>query len=254
MHNWKQLFQIDFDEKSPLYFQILTRVKKLVQNGVLLPGEALPSEQEMGEYFNVSRLTMRRAVGDLVEEGWLVRKKGTGTFVAEPNVRTVIPRTLGFSSKMRAMGLNPESRVLKVMRGMAVDEAAIYLRIEIGAPIVEISRVRFVDHEPVMLETTILSEERFPEVINAHLENKSLYAYLLEQYNVSVKSIDQTFRPIMLSSEQCALLNVAPNSLALESSVVAFDENNKVIEFSRSITREDKCQFLFHFRETATQE
>lgn len=254
MHNWKELFKIEFNDWSPIYFQIAMKIKKIVQNGTLLPGELLPSEQEMGDYFNVSRLTMRRAVSELVQDGWLLRKKGMGTYVADPNVRKIIPRTLGFTSKMLAMGLNPESRILN--RGIipATQDIAKHLRINLNDQVIEIYRLRLIDQEPVMLEKTWLSATRFPKLLDADLHNQSLYTFLLSTYQVEVNNIDQNFRPIVLTAEQSAHLGVAKDSLALESTVLAFDKDKHVIEFSRSLTRDDKCQFVFHFREIKKQD
>ena len=113
MRDWKTfLFLEPNAERTPLYHQISLNLRTLIQKGALFPGEMLPSEEEMGTCYGVSRLTMRRAVDDLVREKWLMRKHGVGTFVASPNVTPSIPRILSFSDKMKALGLRPSSRLI----------------------------------------------------------------------------------------------------------------------------------------------
>src|SRR5258708_31666259 len=115
MIDFKANFQIDRQEKVPLYHQIDQNIRALIGDRILQAGAAIPSEWDLSELYGVSRLTVRRALGDLVREGLLTRRHGVGTFVSDPGITRITPSKLSFTHKMRPMGLMPGSNSLKVI-------------------------------------------------------------------------------------------------------------------------------------------
>jgi len=254
MRDWQTIFRIEEqDDKYPLYHQISLSLKTLIQKGVLYPGEMLPSEEEMGGYYGVSRLTMRRAIDDLVRESWLSRKHGIGTFVASPNITPTISRTLSFTDKMRALGLYPSSRLVRQSIIQVPEDISTRLHLTSGTQVIEIIRVRLADNQPIMVESAYLSAELFSGLLTADFSNHSLYESLREKYQVTVAWIDQILEPGLVSEEEAPLLGVKAGSLGLISHVLAFAQDGVAIEYSRSITLAEKCRFMFHFRERAPQ-
>jgi GntR family transcriptional regulator len=249
MSNWKDLIKIDRQAKIPLYHQISQNLRELILDGQVQPGETVPSEWELSDLYGVSRLTVRRALDELAREGWLIRRHGVGTFVANPTVAQIVPGKLSFTQKMRRIGRTPSSRLVSMKVIPAADEVATYLRLEVDTPVTELVRVRLADGEPIMLETACLSQARFPDLTEANLGDGSLYEFLSDRYQVTVVAVDQTLQPILLTSQEAQLLDAEAGSPALLSEVVAFTEDDVPIEYSWSVTRGDKCKFYFRFWE-----
>lgn len=249
MNNWEDLIKIDRQAKVPLYHQISQNLRELILGGQLQPGEAVPSEWELSDLYGVSRLTVRRALGELAREGWLTRRHGVGTFVTNPTMARIAPGKLGFTQKMRQIGRTPSSRLVSIKVIPAADEVATHLGLEAGAAVTELVRVRLADGEPIMLETAYLSQARFPDLTEANLGTGSLYEFLSNRYQVTVVAVDQTLAPILLTTQEAQLLDAEPGSPALLSEVVAFTADDTAIEYSWSVTRSDKCKFYFRFRE-----
>src|SRR5258707_9499336 len=129
MTKWKANFQIDRQEKVPLYHQIGENIRALIGDQTLQAGDTVPSEWDLSELYGVSRLTVRRALDELVHEGLLRRRHGVGTFVADLNVTRITPSKLGFTHKMRQMGLTPGSYIVSVSVIPALPNVAAHLGI-----------------------------------------------------------------------------------------------------------------------------
>ena len=106
------LFKIDLKSKLPLYDQIERNLRDLVVNGHLKPGEAMPGEWDLADLYGVSRLTVRRALDELVRQNWLEKKHGVGTFVRQPTMATIAAGKLSFTEQMRSIGREPSSRYM----------------------------------------------------------------------------------------------------------------------------------------------
>ncbi len=254
MKDWKDLIKIDRHTKLPLYHQITQNLRELITSSQLQPGQGVPSEWELSDLYGVSRLTVRRALDELAREGWLIRRHGVGTFVANPTMAQIVPSRLGFTQKMRQIGRTPSSRLISVKVIPAAAEVATHLGLEVADPVIELVRVRLANEEPIMLETAYLSQARFPNLIEANLGSCSLYECLSERYQTTVVAMDQTLEPVLLTAQEAQLLEAEAGAPALLSEVVAFTEDDTPIEYSWSVTRGDKCRFFFRFREQGNAE
>jgi GntR family transcriptional regulator len=252
MKDWQDIIKIDKQAKVPLYHQINQNLRQLIEGGHLQPGDGVPSEWELSDLYGVSRLTVRRALEELAREGWLTRRHGVGTFVANTKVAQIVPSKLGFTQKMQEIGRLPSSRLISLKVILSPAEVAIHLGLEAGAPVIELVRVRLADDEPIMLETSYLSQARFPDLTEAGLGNHSLYEFLSQHYHTTLVAVDQTLEPTLLTVLEAELLEAEPQSPAMLSEVLAFTTEDTAIEYSRAVTRADKCKFIFHFREGET--
>jgi GntR family transcriptional regulator len=249
IQNPKVLFRINHQSKSPLYNLIEENFHELISSEKLKTGDAIPSEWELSELFNVSRLTVRHALGNLVRQGWLNRRQGVGTFVAKSPLTRLAPSRLSFTEQMRAVGRVPSSRQFYIRVIPATLEVASHLKIAEGDPVIEIRRLRLADGEPIMLETTYLSQARFPGINSlSDFSNTSLYEYLSSQYQINVAATDQTLTPVLLSESEAKDLDSRPRTPAIFSEIEAFTGEGVPIEYSRSITPGDKSKFYFRFR------
>jgi GntR family transcriptional regulator len=245
----KVLFRINRKDKSPLYDLIEQNLRELILREQLNVGEPIPSEWELADLYGVSRLTVRNALDNLTRQGWLVRRHGVGTFVAHPKITEISPNKLSFTEQMRAIGRKPISRLISLHVVEAVAEVANMLNLDQSEPVIEIVRVRLADDEPILLETSYLSQKRFPGLENAtELTFSSLYEWLEVHYQTNVTLMDQTLEPVLLRDEQARYLETQPGTPAMLSKVRAYTNSAEPIEFSWSVTRGDQCRFFFSFR------
>jgi GntR family transcriptional regulator len=249
MNETKALFRINRLDKAPLYDLIEQNLRELILHDQLHMGEAVPSEWELADLYGVSRLTVRNALDNLTRQGWLIRRHGVGTFVAHPKITEITPSKLSFTEQMRAIGRKPSSHLISLRVVPADAEVASQLKLEQGEPVVEIVRLRLADGEPILLETSCLSQKRFPQLEHAtELTSSSLYDWLVTHYQTSVAIMDQTLEPVLLNEAQAHQLETQPGMPAMLSKVLAYTNAVEPIEYSWSVTRGDQCRFYFSFR------
>ena len=244
------LIHIEHQSKQPLYDQIEQNLCELIIKGQLAPGQSLPSENELAELYGVNRLTVRRALDELVRHRWVERRRGIGTFVSQPRAVPIATSRLSFTEEMRAIGLQPGNRLISRKVIPAEGKLVTHLHLAAGAPLVEITRVRLADGIPLLLETAYLSLQRFPGLDqDPAITNGSLYALLVERYNVVVAGMDQTLRPVLLTRVQAQFLGVKPGAPAIASEIVAYTQDGDPVEYSWSVASGDQCEFYFRFRQ-----
>jgi GntR family transcriptional regulator len=245
----KDLFKVDSKSKLPLYDQIERNLRDLVINGHLKPGQTMPAEWDLVELYGVSRLTVRRALDELVRQNWLERKHGVGTFVRQPIMASIAASKLSFTEQMNAIGRKPGSKYVSHRVVPATDKVARALRIEEGDPIIEITRVRLADNVPIMLETACLSITRFPSLADHDwTKDQSLYKMLNEEYGVTISAIDNTIKPVLLTETEARYIKSKAGSPALLSETVAYTRDGTPVEYSWSFSNGDKSEFYFHFQ------
>ena len=168
---------IDKYSPFPIYYQIQEWVKQLIEDGEWKPGDKIPSENELCDKFEVSRMTIRQAINNLVEQGYLYRKRGIGTFVQLPKVEQKLQGMTGFTEDMISRGMNPSSQLLSFRLVPATAKIADRLRIQEGESVYEVRRIRLADDEPIAFETTYLSPALVKD-INEEILQQSLYEHL----------------------------------------------------------------------------
>ncbi len=201
--------------------------------------EPLPSERELMDRFEVSRVTVRHALADLVQRGRVYRVHGAGTFVAEPVVRKEMTLS-SFSEDMAARGLVASSRILAVGREVAGAAVGQQLQLSPAEEVVHLTRLRLANSEPMCLEDTHLPVEIAGDVVTKLHEKSSLYELLHTHAGVRVVRAEQQLRPTVLSREEAALLDVPPLSPALLTTRVTFDERGRRVEYAKSLYRGDR--------------
>jgi GntR family transcriptional regulator len=248
MNFQKEIFRIDPQSKLPLYDQIERNLRDLIINGKMKPGEMMPSEWELVDLYGVSRLTVRRAVDELVRQNWLERKHGVGTFVCQPVTASISASKLSFTEQMKAIGRNPGSRLVNKRVTPATSKISRLLRIQEGEPIIEITRVRLADDTPILLETSCLSANRYPALESlSWTQNESLYKILKDQYGVTVIGLDHTLKPVLLTETEARYLKSRAGAPAILSEIVAFTRNGTPLEYVWSLSNGEKSEFYFHF-------
>ncbi|WP_198683189.1 GntR family transcriptional regulator [Peristeroidobacter agariperforans] len=229
------------DEAStlPLYQQLQRKLRLAIENRVLGADDALPPERDLAEELNVSRITVRKAIDGLVEEGLLIRKQGSGTFVTN-RVEKNFAKLTSFSEDMRARGRKPRSVWLDRAAGTVTPGESLTLRSSPGTPVYRFSRIRYADDAPMAIEyATVLADC----LASVEAVETSLYEALERTGNRPVRAL-QRLRAVLLTAEQAQLLKAQEKDAGLLVERVGFLKDGRAVEFSQSFYRGDIYDFV----------
>lgn len=230
---------------TPLYRQLQRVLREAIEREVLQPEDALPAERELALEFEVSRITVRKAIEALVQEGLVVRRHGSGTFV-RPRVEKSFSRISSFSEDMRARGLTPHSVWLKKFTGTVTPEEALGLRASPGTPVHRFHRIRFADGAPMALEYTTILASCLPSL---DAVKASLYEALAVSGHRPSRAL-QRLRAVLLTAEQARLLRAQSGNAGLLVERVGFHLDGRGVEFSQSYYRGDTYDFVAELKAT----
>src|SRR5690348_10575312 len=190
---------------APKQSEARARVLDLI--GQLAVGEAIPSERQLSSDLGVSRLTVRAALDDLVREGYLVRRRGSGTFVSEPKIAQELTMS-SFTDDIRARGMTPGSRTLELRVVPAGARLGRVLHLSPSERVVVVKRLRLADRETMAIETLHVRESLVPGLTKRDLEDGSFYALLRERYGIVITGGIQTVEPTVTNEEESEALGV----------------------------------------------
>lgn len=174
----------------PLYFQLKELIVEAVKSGEYKSGSLIPTEKEFSELYGISRTTVRQAVTELVQEGWLYRVKSKGTFVAEPKInQDFIQRLETFQEQMERSGMTPGTEVLKLEVTQAESRVAEALQIPEGEQVIYLHRRRFANEEPILTAETYLPYRLCAFVLEHDFVKESLYDILRKSEETEVLCI-----------------------------------------------------------------
>ena len=237
---------VTLPEGGPLYLQLKRWIEDAIARGAIKPGDALPSERDLAERVDVSRVTVRKAVQHLVQQGVLVQRHGSGTFVAEPTPRfeQSLSQLTSFAEDMAHRGMSVQSVWLD--RGLydPTSEEAMALGLSPGDRVARVSRLRFSGDQPLAIERASISAAVLPD---PGAITTSLYAQLATTGHRPVRAI-QRIRAANLDVADAERLNVPPGTAALNIERVGYLASGRVVEFTRSIYRGDSYDFVAELR------
>ena len=213
------------------------RVLDLIER--LSVGQAIPSERQLSTEFGVSRLTVRAALDDLVREGHLIRRRGSGTFVSEPKIAQELTMT-SFTDDMRNRGLRPASRTIDLQVTPAGARLGRFLNVSPSEPVVVAKRLRLADGESMAIETLHVPASLVPALDGRDLETHSFYELLRDRYGVVIANGIQRIEPTVTNEEESSALRVPLHSPAFLFERTSRDGDGRVVEFVRSIYRGDR--------------
>jgi GntR family transcriptional regulator len=233
------------DEKaaSPLYLQLAQVLAQSIAEGHYKADEALPSERVLAEALGVSRVTARNAIERLVEQGLIVRKRGSGNYIA-PRLEQPLTRLSSFSEELHQRGFVPGSRWLS--RGFAVAAPDAQLSLELAADerVVRLERLRLADTTVMAYEVSVLPASVLPD---PQTVSASLYAHLAQSGHSPVRAL-QHIRAINADARLAGLLEVPLNTAVLFITRVGYVASGKAVELTHSYCRSDYYDFVAEMR------
>ncbi|CAN5845794.1 transcriptional regulator NagR [soil metagenome] len=230
--------------KEPLYSVIANRAEARIRTGEWPPGTRLPPERELCRLLDVSRVTLRQAFADLEERGLISRHQGRGTFVTRPRVQTPLTGFFSIGEALRARGIHLTTRVLAVETVPASRQVAHDLGCLPGDQLVRLDRLRLIETEPLVLESSHLPLELFPNLDSADFVSRSLYDVLREDYGRTVNDATETIEPVITTPRESALLGLPRHAPAILTRRVTRDRSGTIVELGQALLRGDRSSFL----------
>jgi GntR family transcriptional regulator len=230
----------DTTTHQPLaYLRLRRAIRNVIQHRDIEPGQTLPSERDLSQVLGLSRVTVRKAISGLVEEGLLTQRHGAGTFVAERIIKPM-SRLTSFTEDLRARGLHPRSEFFERSVGEVTPEESMALNLSPGVLVARLHRVRYAEDEPLAIERSVVPASVLPDPHEVH---DSLYE-ALEKYNCRPVRALQRLRAVLLGARQARLLHVSAGSAGLHIERRGFLDDGRVVEFTTSWYRGDIYDFV----------
>jgi GntR family transcriptional regulator len=226
----------------PMYFRMQQAILEQIQQGALQPGQQLPTEAELAQQYQVSRITAKRALDELVRQGRAFRQQGKGTFVAQTHIRD-ISGFGSFTEDMKSRGLAPGARVLEFKQMEADTDTQKRLQLAHGEQVYLLKRLRLANDEPVAVETAYLPCRLCPDLLSENLNDNSLYAVLAAKYQIVPTWADAEFEARLATEEEAALLGMDANRPVLSARRLTYSANYDIIEAVTSVYRGDRFTF-----------
>ena len=227
---------------GPLYLKLRQALEEAILSGRLEQGAALPPERDLADIARISRVTVRKAVDDLVKDGLLVRRHGSGTFVSRPvsRVQQPLSRLTSFTEDMARRGLATRSQWLE--RGLfhPSPEESMMLGLSAGMRVARLGRLRIADGMPLAIERASLSAEFLPDPERV---TDSLYAELDRSGARPVRAV-QRISACNVKQPDALLLDVPTGAAGLSIERISYLRSGRIVEFTRSLYRGDAYDFV----------
>ncbi len=235
---------INFSSPIPYYVQLNDALRTEIDTGTWQPGDRLPGEHELCDRYGISRTVVRQALRELELEGYVYRRKGKGSFVAEPKIsENLAQRLLGFHQDMIERGLTPNSQVLSSEIESSGIKVAGYLEIEVGAPVIAIERLRLVNDEPRILVSSYLPYELCPGLEKLDLTDVSLYVILEEHFHLFIARGRRYIESVLADEREADLMQIESGSPLMLVNSISYRADGKPIEFYNAVHRGDRSRF-----------
>ena len=228
----------------PKYYQISLEIIDMIRTGQLSPGSKIPSENEIIKNFEVSNTTARKVLQEIEKGGWVTRVKGRGTFVRSSGIiNRSATKVLSFTRNMRQAGLEPSTQLLDCQvidhdKSTSISGRTYFLK----RPVCKITRLRFADNTPMMIEERFISLEFCPGIERENLE-ESLYDIYRDKYNLRISQIDQSLQAIIINDELMKHFGEMESIPGFQVHGVTFCGKELVLEMENSFYRGDRYQF-----------
>lgn len=224
---------IDKSSPIPVYYQLKEAIQKKITEGIWKVGQCIDSERELSETYGVSRMTIRQALGELVQEGVLIREKGKGTFVCEPKVKQ--KDMMSFSEMIEKTGRKLETKVIEFTK---IDTPEDLLDTFSFDEVYKINRNRIVDGECIANEIVFIPVDYCGFVDEKKLKG-SLYK-ILEEFGYSVDHSESSIRAVIMDDYYKEVFNVNEEIPLLQTLSKTINHDGKVLFIEESTYRSDK--------------
>lgn len=233
----------------PKYYQLASILRQKIEDGEWPPRAAIPSERQLEKLYNVSRTTTREAIDSLVQQGYLYREQGRGTFVSPKKLQKGWMDLTSFSEDLTKRGIEPGQIIRSIERVEPAPRVLQRLELPPGSTVYRIERVRLGDGVPIGLQTSYLVLADEQQIATEEMAAAgSLYRLLAEKFHIIPTEADETLEVTLATPEEAALLNIAAGAPLLLNERLLFSQERKPVEFVKILYRGDRYQYFVHLK------
>lgn len=228
------------DNRSPLYYRLYKEIKKNIVDGTYKKGDKIPSERELCDIYNLSRMTVRLAIDELVKQGFLIKVQGKGTFILSQSINQNLNKVYSFSHEMKKQGRISKTTIVK-QELIEPDLNILYnLGLEDGSKVVFVERLRYEKDNVLMLERTYFPYPEYKFLLNCDL-SQGLYKTLNGEFGISVNRAIETFKACQLSPYAREMLETA-ETFGLKVKRTSYHDE-KIVCYSIIVAKGDSVEF-----------
>lgn len=237
--------RINAESSVSIYLQVADKIRDEITSKKLKPGDMINSDRYYCEMLKVSHMTVKKAIDVLVSEGVIVRKKGVGSFIAEPKIVQSLFTLSGFTGDNEALGKKVDSVVLKFGVVAVPEKIAAALNVPSDGQVLELKRLRFADDEPVAMEDAFLktTDQQRATLLKHDFSRESLYRVLQTECNIAFSHAEETIEVSGATSEMSENLEIAQGRPVFVINRTTFNENKEPLECVESTYRADRYIF-----------
>ena len=232
--------KLDKHSVIPIYFQIAKLFEECIYEGKLKPGEALPAEHEIADTFAISRMTVRRAILELINAGLVYAQKGKGTFVAKPKLNEATFELGDFYEGITKKGMTPSSKLLDVRIFIANKTLSEKMEVPIGTNCLYFSMVLAADNEPLVYEKKYVKYTKQQPILEKELKDPSLANLAVIHGNHFPTTSKRVLHASIATEEEAAILEIEPNAPVFVVEQTIYDSDKKPVGWGKSIYRGDR--------------
>ena len=233
---------IDKNSNVPLYQQLKEQLQEIIENN-MKPGDILPTEPELEEEYRVSRMTVRRAIHELVMEGLIYRKQGSGTFVQEQKIIQNVERITSFTEEMEEKGIRLHTISVEVSEVMPSPKHLKKLQMDQDEKLIRIRRIRYLNNEPFTIMVNYLRAKYVPGFMENGLSQESLYKELEEKYDVLLETASETVEAREATELEAEELKINVWSPVLFLERQSYIHNEIPVEYTNVTIRGDRYKY-----------
>ena len=234
---------IDKTAPLPLYHQVRVAILTLIEEGDLREGSLIPTEREIGQKLQVSRITVRRAIDELVREGYLVARQGKGTFVARPKIDRRMTQMQSFSEQMQAEGHRPDSKLLSLRHEKAQRHVASALDLQDDEWVAVVERLRYADDEPICVSLTYLKLPHDVVLTPIELQQESSLWAILIKKGIWLARSEETIQATAAGEGVAEHLDIEVGAPLLLVEGVVYSADDIPIEYHEIFNRGDRYKY-----------
>jgi GntR family transcriptional regulator len=241
---------LDRQSALPLHSQFENILRNKIEGEEFPLNSRIPSENELGKMYGISRMTVRSVLGRLVDEGMLYRVQGKGTFVAEPKIISGPLVRYGLREQLEQQGYETSTKLISFEKSTALIKMAKILNIEPNSEIYIVKRIRYVKREPLSFHISYVPAQYFPDLENKDLEHNQMCNVIERMYNFPILHRTETLEAITAAPEEAWLLSIHPNSPLLLLENFVYTEKELPLEYSRIVFRGDKIKIKLEYQQS----
>lgn len=227
--------------RIPLYVQVREKLREELV--AVKPGTIIPPEAQLEQRFSVSRITIRKAIDDLVSEGLLVRRQGRGTFRDNPKLVHELNTITSWTDQLRALGYSPRTTELEVTEIAAPKPVERMLRLQPGEKVIQVRRIRLADDEPITLMVNYVPSKLVPGFVETPLDNESLYEFLSTRFGLVPSEAIDTVETRPATESEAQRLRVEPWAPVLVVTRVSSLENGVPFEMAEAVSCGNRYEY-----------